>query len=426
MGTVGIRAAGAGLAFLSSVILARILGSSGYGIYSYGVSVAMVLAVIAKLGLPQLLLREVAAASAREKWSLVRGILVRGEQAVWGGSLLVGVLAVTVIHLVPGWPEDDQIATVLWAVGLVPVMALGAIRSGALRGLQRVVLGLIPQALLRPGMLIILVSLAYVAAESNVDSALAMGLHVTAGAIAFFVATWWLIRNLPEGVHRERSTDRLGEWSRAAAPFFLLGVVQTVNGQVDILMLGTLRPADELGIYRVALAIGSLVPFFLGAANVVIEPEVSRLYSGEDRTTLQRLITTEARWVLLMTGPIVVLLLVFGGEFLHVVYGGQYEAGYDPLAIIAVGQLANVGMGPVVLVLNMTGHQRESLQGVSLAAVYNVVANAALIPVLGAIGAALAHATSLVVWNGYLVYRLRVQLGIDSTALGLVPGSRSR
>lgn len=418
LGIVSVRIAGTSLAFLASVVLARLLGSSGYGVYSYAFSVAMLLMVVAKLGLPPLLLREIAAAAVRNDWSVIRGLLLRAEQAVFAGSLLTIIVAGGVIWLLPGWPGDQQASSILWALALVPVLALGEIRSGSLRGFQRVVLGLIPGTVIRPTALILLLLLVYFVTDAAVKPSLAMGLHAAAGAFSLVVGTWWLLRRLPKGVRQERSQTRLRQWSRAAIPFFFLGVVHMINGQVDILMLGTLRPAEELGTYRVAVALGTLVPFFLGAANVVIEPEVSRLYSSGEHSTLQRIVTTEARWVLLVTAPIVIFLLVFGGDVLRIVYGAEFEAGYGPLAILAVGQLANVGMGPVILVLNMTGFQRESLKGVSLAAGFNVVANATLVPILGAIGAALASASSLIFWNGYLAYRVRVRLGIDSTALG--------
>lgn len=418
LGTVSVKVAGTSLAFLSSVVLARLLGSSGYGVYSYAVSVAMLLIIVAKLGLPELLVREIAAGAVQNDWSVIRGLLLRAEQAVVAGSLLIVVVAGGFIWLLPGWPAKEQTSSILWALGLVPVLALGEIRSGSLRGFQRVVLGLIPGTVIRPTALILLLLLIFFLTDAAVNPSPAMALHAAAGAISLLVATWWLLRSLPGEVRQERSDTRLREWSRAAVPFFLLGIVHTVNGQVDILMLGTLRPAEELGAYRVAVALGTLVPFFLGAANAVIQPEVSRLYSTGDHSTLQRLVTTEARWILLVTAPVVIFLLVFGGDVLRIVYGAEFEAGYAPLAILAVGQLANVGMGPVVLVLNMTGFQQESLKGISLAAGFNVVANGTLVPILGAIGAALANASSLIFWNAYLAYRVRVRLGIDSTALG--------
>lgn len=420
LGSVAVKVAATRLAFLASVVLARLLGSSGYGIYSYAFSVAMLLAVVAQLGLPELVLREIAALAAEKEWSVIRALLIRAEQAVLTSSLLIIIIAGVVILLLPGWPAAEQTSTLLWALGLVPVLALSEIRSGSLKGLQRVVLGLLPKSVMRPTALILLLLLMSLLTGAALKPSLAMALHAAAAAIGLVMGTWWLLQSLPAEVRLKRSNTRIRKWSRATIPFLLLGIVHMVNGQVDILMLGTLRPAEELGAYRVAVALATLVPFFLSAANAVIQPEVSRLYSTGDRSTLQRLVTTEARWILLFTAPIVLVLLVFGRDILRIMYGADFQAGYAPLAILAVGQLANVGMGPVILVLNMTGLQRESLNGVSLAAGFNVVANATLVPLLGPIGAALANAGSLIFWNGFLVYRLQVRLGIDSTALGRV------
>lgn len=71
-------------------------------------------------------------------------------------------------------------------------------------------------------------------------------------------------------------------------------------------------------------------------------------------------------------------------------------------------------------ILNMTGHERDAALGLALGAFINIVLNAVLVPVWDIEGAALATGMSLVVWNVFLVTRVRRRLSLDSTALGLV------
>ena len=75
LGTVFVKAGGLGLAFLVSVVLARLLGSSGYGAYAYAVSWAMLLSVPAVVGFDILLVREVARHSASGKGGTSIGLL---------------------------------------------------------------------------------------------------------------------------------------------------------------------------------------------------------------------------------------------------------------------------------------------------------------------------------------------------------------
>ena len=69
-GFTGIVASSANRLFTigSAVILARMLGSDGYGIYATAIATMMILAVLAEFGMYVLLVREVSAAHAREAW----------------------------------------------------------------------------------------------------------------------------------------------------------------------------------------------------------------------------------------------------------------------------------------------------------------------------------------------------------------------
>jgi O-antigen/teichoic acid export membrane protein len=46
-----------------------------------------------------------------------------------------------------------------------------------------------------------------------------------------------------------------GSWLKSGPPFMLLGTMQLMNKQTDILMVGLFRSVGEVGIYRVATAI---------------------------------------------------------------------------------------------------------------------------------------------------------------------------
>jgi O-antigen/teichoic acid export membrane protein len=66
----------------------------------------------------------------------------------------------------------------------------------------------------------------------------------------------------------------------------------------------------------------------------------------------------------------------------------------------------------------MTGHERDVARSLAISALLNIVLGLALIPGWGAEGAAVAAATSLVVWNIVLAVRVYRKLGIRPTAFG--------
>jgi len=62
-----LRAISIGLGFLSTVLLARLLGAEGYGIYSYVFAWVMLLSILAQAGLPDLVVRETAQGIAQNR-----------------------------------------------------------------------------------------------------------------------------------------------------------------------------------------------------------------------------------------------------------------------------------------------------------------------------------------------------------------------
>jgi len=117
--------------------------------------------------------------------------------------------------------------------------------------------------------------------------------------------------------------------------------------------------------------------------------------------------------------PVTLVFVLFGERFLALAFGPGYAGGHTTLAILALGQLVNAGMGSVGVLLNMTGHERDTLRGVAIAAVANVVLGLVLIPLFGLEGAATATAVTLIIWNLLLRQAVWRRIQIETLAFSL-------
>jgi len=90
------------------------------------------------------------------------------------------------------------------------------------------------------------------------------------------------------------------------------------------------------------------------------------------------------------------------------------------MTILIVGKLIGIAMGPVVLLLTMTGNERYAAIGVGIGAALNVILNAFFIPMWGIEGAAIATTCSIILWNSILAIWVYKRLGIHATVLGRV------
>ncbi|MEO4045285.1 flippase [Hoeflea sp. CAU 1731] len=405
-----IRIANKAITLVAAVVLARILGAQGYGFYAYAMAVVTTIAIPAQIGLPQLVTREIAAAEARREYSLMRGMRRRALQLA-SVSVVLGSLVGCAILLVSVHIPAINPAVFALAMLLLPLQIGLALLASMLRGLRFVVQSTWPQIALQPllFLLLIFISMRYLTAWN------AMALNLIATAVALVVLVKIFQKHWPEDANRFAPTYHTRAWLMSLLPFTMMAGINLINKKTDILMLGFFSSASDVGVYTVVFQGAMLVSLPLTAVNAVLAPNIARLYTQGDHQRLQRLITVATLATSLVAGIAGLGLILVGRWLLASVFGNDFADGYPVLAILCIGQLMNTLAGSVSMFLNMTGHEKDALKGATVSAMLNVILNALLIPYFGMVGAAIATAISLMIWNillGILVFkRLRLVAG---------------
>ncbi len=407
------------LALAVGIVLARGLGAEGYGVYAYAFALLTLLMVFAELGMPTLLMREVAASEACQDWPHLRGVLVRALQIVFSAAVALAAIAALVLWLLSDRMPVSQSVTLVWVIALLPLAALTRAMMAAVQGLQHVVKAQVVEMLVRPVLVLAGVGFLFIFVSGMRQPQYAMAVQFVTAIAVLCIAAVVLYRYLPRSVHATAAQYQTRQWLASAMPLTLIGGAGIINNQTDILMLGFFRTAEDVGIYRVATQGAILVAFGLQAANAVIAPQFARLYAQGDQARLQRLVTASARIILMAALPVALTFVLAGGAIAGWVFGQEFTQSHTPLAILAVGQLINAAMGSVGFLLNMTGHERDVARTLLITAGLNVLLNLFLIPPFGMAGAASATAVSLALWNIMLYQIVKKRIGINSTAFVL-------
>lgn len=415
IGSVLVKFANTALSMLLVAVLARTLGPEGYGVYTYVLAFVSLMAVPAQLGLATLVVRETARAFVERRWALMRGLWR------WAATTVaVFSLALALIGAVLLWAASDrftvqQVDTFWWGILLVPVIALGNLRGAALRGLRKVLQGQLPEHILRPAILALLVVVSAVYTAGPVEPNRAMALHVLSAVIAFMVGALLLWRARPAELAKSRECEYESRaWLASLMPLGLISGMQLVNKYTDLLMLGLLATATDVGVYRVSAQAALLVAFGLHAANMAVAPHISHLYAQGDLERLQKVITGTSRAMVVSAAPVVGVLVLFGEELLTWACGPEYAAGSFSLSMLALGRLVANAVGPVALLLGMSGNERITALAATCGAIGNIVLNYLLIPHFGMNGAAVATSVTFVAWHVIMWQVARKKLGIET------------
>ncbi len=407
-------AVGTGLTFVVGVMLARLMGATNYGVYALAMTSATLAGLITEFGLPTLAMRETGRAQANGQWGELRGLLYWADRAVLVLSAIVAAGFLLRFGVLGSTVGSGYLQAMVWGVVLIPIVAIGKLRSLVLMALGWVHSGQAPMMILRP-LLFICGVLAVWRITGGVAARGAMVVQVSSTAVTMLVLIATYLRRRPAELVRATPVFRPREWLQSCLPMGMSEGLRLLQGQLALLMVGWLAGPAAAGTYRVADAANQMVGVVASVVATAAVPMIARLYGGQDHEGLARVVLLSA-WG--MVGGAVVLgvpLVVLGRWLFPAVFGHDFGASVPVFVILWCGIAVNAGFGLAISVANMTGHHIYTTQSFALIAGINVIAGLVLVPVYGAVGGACATAVSMVsgtVWCCWRVYRAT---GINTT-----------
>ncbi len=416
VGTLVLRGCGIVVRMASGIVLARVLGASGYGVFAYAVAWLAMLTLPTTLGLDQVALRYVSAYKETRSWAALNGLLRFAVARATGAALLVTMVSMVIVVLMSGLAWDLR-ATLLITFALLPVVVLTQVRQASLRALDHPVLAQIPE-FLNPLLLITFVAAAFLlnrAALVAPQVALANG---GAWVTAFVVGALFLVRKLPDPVRSAVPEYRKSEWAAMVPPLIFFGVAYHVLSRADVLVLGALASSREVGLYTAASRGAELMLFMYDAMTLSGASIFSSIYASGDMKELQRftsLLTKSIFWVSL---PVWLLFLALAPWLLRL-FGPEFVEGAAAMRLLATTFFLSSLGGIIIPQLYMTGNHRDVAVVTGIMAAVNVGLSFLLIPRLGMMGAAIASGTSLMLLKGTLVVVLYKRVGIISLPFSL-------
>ena len=392
------------LRFTTQVILTRGLGPSLYGFYAYGMSLVILFRIIARLGTGKSLLKLIP--EHKDSKSSQSWILGLSYLTALCGSLLIGVGLFFAAPLLSSYTLKKPVfVDILQVFGIyLPFRTLSDVTIQIFRSYEQPRYQITVEKILDPGLRLLFIAFALLLGYGITGAAYATllaGIGVALIGIASFYYRERLVPRLPS--NREDIT----RFYKLSIPLTFKDLGQVLYTRVDIFMVGFLLVSSSVGIYRVAVALSSLLAFPLAAFNQLFPPIASRLYSSGRVDKLEQLYTDVTSIIYTLSVLPTILLIIFAPELLSV-FGTKFVEGQSVVTMLAVAQLLNAVVGPCAYVLLMTDHERMIMVNQWLLGVSNAVLNYYLIQQYGIVGAAMATTLTLaginVIRVGELLY----------------------
>ena len=392
---IGERLLRAVISFAVGIVVARSLGTAGFGGLSYAISFVLLFNTLWQLGLGGIVVRELVRAPDQQSELLGSVFLLRLSGAVLG--LLTIVLAASVVA-----PPDTEtrlaiailgLGTVLYAFEGIDFWFQSEVQS------RRVVVARVAALALSAAASIVLAlggaGIVLLAVAASLEYVLTGVGYVVAYARAGLSIRSWRPT-------RARSLALLGmSW-----PLIVSGLFNSINLRVDQIILGSLADTEAVGTYAAAARLSEAWYFVPIAIAASLAPSLLRTREL-DRDRYRARTQQAYDLMFLLSLPLALFVTLLSGPIIGMLFGPAYAASAPILAIhIWAGPFVFMGavLSKWLIAENLL---RFSIVRHGVGAGVNVLLNLLLIPPLGGLGSALATLASYAVasFGATVLYR---------------------
>jgi len=376
------------------IYAARVLGPASWGAFSYAMSLVAFMIIFSDIGISAIVTRESARRPEISNKYFSTAFFIKLVLLVLGvGILILGAPYITKIEEVKN---------------LLPFIALFLIFD-SLRNFGFAI-SRAKEKMQWEGANELLTNIAialfgfFLLALSPTSQNLAIA-YVLAVGIGFLLIAWQL-KSYFQNLVRNFDLSLVKPLLKMAWPFVFLSSLGAIMINTDMIMIGWLRSAEEVGFYSAAQRPVQLLYVLATVFAVSLFPTFSRLANREN-DKFKNTLETSLKVAILLALPIALGGIIIGDQIINLLFGGVYQNSQMPFQIL----IATVFIiFPSALISNAIfayNQQRKFIAFSALATTTNIILNFILIPLFGIIGCAYATVITQLIANTYLWKKMK-------------------
>lgn len=385
----------AGSRLIRAIIIiyaARALGKADYGVFSYLLGLAGFFTIFGDVGINQIITREMAKHPERR--------LAYFSTAFWMKIFLFSATAALIVFSAPYFSNVEKANQLIYIVVLITIFdglrefCFTAFRAKEKMEMEALVMTLTNTAITVFGFIALYFYL------SSQSLAWSYAVATAAGAMAGVV----ILRSSFKAVSSEFDKNLIKPIIKDAWPILLTGTVGALAFNIDIVMLGWWRDAEEIGLYSASQKIVFLLYSLPAILASAFFPALSRLIGHKEDNKIKQLMEKGAAASFVIAIPMAVGGIILADPIIELIYKQEYLSS-APIFQILIATLLIVF--PSTLIANaLIAYNQQKKLGLytALGASVNIALNAVLIPGYGAAGAAIAtlisqYANNIPAWR---------------------------
>ncbi len=338
------------------VLIARALGAEALGKFAVMTAYIAIFQVVTQLGLPNLLIREVARhreEASRYWWSTVPMLMVGGMLA-WGLQVLIAFLW--------GHPHDTFLMVVISGASLVPFgLIIGS--EATLRGLERMEIIPTAQTVAYTAYMLLIVGIILLGWPVYTLGWAMVGLQIVGATFYIgYLSLWRVIRRPHVDVRLARAL------LRQAPHFYGLPVAAIIPNRIGIIIIAKILGEQASGIFNAAQLLARALFFVTTGFSEALYPALSRLYvTGMER--FRQGVRLSIYYGMVLTAVLSLGMAASAPWLVDVVFGREEYAMAAPLLRILAWQAVFFVLNGVLSVIEMAANRQDVMFYISVAKV---------------------------------------------------------
>lgn len=371
------------LGIITSIIIARVLGPQGKGIYSLAILLPSLLVMFGNFGISQASVFYI----GKKKYSpgeiLANNIILSFLLGII--SFLIGLIIILFFSN-SLFPEIKKIYLFL-ALFLVPLQFFLNFVNYILLGLQRIKeFNFI--SILRS--FIFLIFLLLFLLLFNLDIKAVIVANILSCFIGIIIL-YYLAKKIIGNFHLHFNKSYYKDAFRYGTKVYLGNIIGSLHYRLDIFLINIFLNPIAVGFYSIATALSEKIWLISQSAGTILFPRVS---SEKDESRLKKFTPIVCRNVLFITAIGAIFLFVLGHWIITLLYSMRFLESILPFHILLIGSVTMSGWRVLANDLYGRGKPELNIYISLVSVVLNIILNILWIPKFGIAGAAWATSIS--------------------------------
>ena len=363
------------LPLITTPYVSRVLGTDGVGTFSYTFSVAYYFVLFAMFGVNNYGNRSVA--MARDD----KAELSRTFWGIWTVQAVMCLLCTGIYLVYALFVADDQLLAIVW----VPYVLTGALDiNWFFFGLEKFRITVLRNFVIKLS--------TFVLTFAVVRGEWALFNYLLLMSLSYFVSVavlWPFVRQ--EVLFVRPGISEVLRHVKPDLVLFIPVIAVSLYTVLDKVMLGQIAGMGETGIFENSLKVAQMPFTLISALGTVMLPHAANLCATGHRESVKRYMAPSMWFAMLLSSAFTFGVIAVSEEFVPIFFGDGFEACSVVMPVIVL-EMPFMAWANVIRTqwLMPTSQDRAYVFSVVVGAIANIVVNLALIPALGALGAAIA------------------------------------